>query len=67
MKDIENRLIEIERAIADHDRIVNDLNNIVFEQGKLIDALIKQNKYLMLQLENDLVKPLSQEVPPPHY
>ncbi|MBQ8464827.1 MAG: SlyX family protein [Alphaproteobacteria bacterium] len=65
--DIENRLIEIESAIANQDKIIDDLNQMVIVQGKQIDNLVKQNQYLLSVLEDETVKPLSEETPPPHY
>ena len=67
MTDIENRLIDIETAIANQDKIIDDLNQVVIMQGKQIDNLIKQNQYLLSVLEDETVKPLSEETPPPHY
>ena len=67
MDNLEERLIEIEMALANQERIVEDLNSVVIEQGKMIDRLLKQNQYLMSVVEQDTVKPLSEETPPPHY
>ena len=67
MDNIEQRLIDIETAIANQDRIIDDLNQVVIMQGKQIDNLIKQNQYLLSVLEDEAVKPLSEETPPPHY
>lgn len=67
MKDIEQRLIDIEMAIAHQDKIIEDLNQVVILQGKQIDNLLRQNQYLLSVLENDTVKPQNEEVPPPHY
>ncbi len=66
-QDLEQRLIEIETALAQSEKYIDDLNDIVIEQGKKIDYLIKQNKYLLAIIEEDVVKPLSEETPPPHY
>lgn len=66
-QDVEQRLIEIEMALSQYEKYVDDLNSVVIEQGKKIDYLIKQNKYLLSKLEEDVVKPLSEETPPPHY
>ena len=66
-KDLEQRLIEIETALAQSEKYIDDLNAVVIEQGKKIDYLIKQNKYLLAKIEEDVVKPLSEETPPPHY
>ena len=67
MENLEQRLIEIETALTLNEKYIDDLNAIVIEQGKKIDYLIKQNKYLLAKLEEDVVKPLSEETPPPHY
>lgn len=66
-QDLEQRLIEIESALALNEKYIDDLNAVVIEQGKKIDYLIQQNKYLLAKLEEDVVKPLSEETPPPHY
>lgn len=65
--ELEERLINIEIALATQDRIIEDLNQIVIAQGKQLDLLQKQNKILLERLENEAVKPLSEETPPPHY
>lgn len=63
----EQRLIEIETALANHERALDELSKIVYEQGKEIGRLIEINKYLTSVLDKDVVKPLSEETPPPHY
>ena len=67
MEDIEQRLMDIEMAITNQDKIIEDLNQVVILQGKQIDNLLRQNQYLLSVLENDTVKPQGEEVPPPHY
>ena len=49
------------------EKITEDLNQVIIEQGRMIDRLVKQNQYLMTLAEQDTVKPLSEEPPPPHY
>lgn len=66
-KELEERLVNIETAIAIQERTIEDLNQVVIEQGKLIDTLKKQSRYLLTRLEEETVKPLSEETPPPHY
>ncbi len=66
-KELEQRLMEIETSLTLNEKYLDDLNQVVIEQGKKIDYLIKQNKYLLSKLEEDVVKPLSEETPPPHY
>ena len=66
-KILEERLIDIETAIAIQEKTVEELNQAVIEQGKLIDRLIKQNGCLAEMIKNDTVRPQSEETPPPHY
>ena len=63
----EQRLIDIETALANQERTLEDLNKVVYEQGQKIEQLIKLNKYLLDLADKDVVKPLSEETPPPHY
>ena len=63
----EQRLIDIETALANQEKTLDELNKVVFEQGKKIDQLLKFNKYLLDMMDKDVVKPLSEETPPPHY
>ena len=63
----EERLIEIETAIAGMEKTIDELNQVVIEQGKQIESLTKQNLYLLEMLKNETVKPQSEETPPPHY
>lgn len=65
--DLEERLIAIESALAIQEKFVDDLNQVVIEQGKKIEKLVKQNQYLLSNMNDDVVKPLSEETPPPHY
>lgn len=67
VQDLEERLIAIESALAVQEKYIDDLNQVVIEQGKKIDFLIKQNQYLLQTMNEDVVKPLSEETPPPHY
>ena len=69
-KNIENRLIEIETAIANMDKTIIELNDTVFEQWNEIDRLKKENKYLIEKLKSSgdsNIKSQSEETPPPHY
>ena len=62
--DIENRMIEIETKMAYQEKIVDELNSVVYEQQLKIDILEK--KVLDLRKKNvDDINPAHQ--PPPHY
>lgn len=64
---LDERLIEIEMAIANQQKMLDDLNEVVISQGKKIDLLMKENAFLITLLKDEGVKPLSEETPPPHY
>lgn len=63
------RFINIEMALSNLERTVDDLNDIIIKQGKDIAFLQKQNRYLIEALKNaqSFVKPEAEETPPPHY
>ena len=67
MQNTEERFIEIEMAISNLERIVDDLNDVIIKQGKDIAFLQKQNHYLTEAIRNatNTVKPQEQETPPP--
>ena len=52
---LEERLIEIESAIAIQEKTIDELNQVVIEQGRQIDRLIKQNLYLAELLKLSLI------------
>ena len=66
-KILDQRLIDIEINLANQEKMLDELNGAVIEQGKIIDLLRRQNKLLLEALKEDAVKPLSEETPPPHY
>lgn len=65
--EFEERLVNIEIAIANQERIIEDLNQVIIYQGNMLDRLTKQNQYLISTIGQDTVKPLNEETPPPHY
>ena len=64
---MENRLTDIETALAYQQKMLDELNEVVIKQGKVIDALIKEYKYVFNLIKDEGVKSLSEETPPPHY
>lgn len=66
-KILEQRLIDIEINLSNQEKVLDELNSVVIEQGKTIDLLRRQNKILFEALKEGTVKPLSEETPPPHY
>ena len=69
MADADDRFVDIEMAISNRERMVEDLNEVIIRQGKDIAFLQKQNHYLTEALRNaqSTVKPEEEETPPPHY
>lgn len=67
MQDNEERLIKIETLLTEHERELEDLNQVIIEQGKRIDTLQKQNQYLVDMMKQETVKSQEEETPPPHY
>ena len=65
--ELQDRLINIEMALDNQQKAVDDLSEMVIKQGKLIDYLLKQNEALKSAMSQDTVKPQSEETPPPHY
>lgn len=62
-----NRLTEIEIHLANLEKTIDEMNDELLRQSKIIDMLIKQNKMLIEAVKDNPVKPLSEETPPPHY
>jgi len=69
MTETEKRLMDIEMALSNVERMVEDLNEVIIKQGKDIAFLQKQNHYLTEAIRNaqSTVKPEEEETPPPHY
>ena len=65
--EIRTRLMELEMISDTHQRMLDDLNDAIIRQEKIIEHLQKQNEMLKEALSQDVVKPLSEETPPPHY
>lgn len=65
--DITDRLTNIEMALDNQQRAIDDLSDMLIKQGKVIEHLQKQNEWLRNNISADVVKPLAEETPPPHY
>lgn len=67
-EEIEERFIALESVIADNERTLKDLNQIVAEQARIIDKLKHDVFFLAQNFDaSGQIRPLSEEVPPPHY
>lgn len=64
---IGEQIIDLEIALMRCEKTIEELNEVVIKQGKMIDVLIKQQKALFESLEQTGIKPSAEEVPPPHY
>ena len=67
----EKKIVELEEKIAFIQNMLDDLNMVVFRQGKLIDKLNLETKELKTKLK-DLNSPHSDQIvvnddKPPHY
>ena len=54
-------------TLDNQQKALDDLSEMVVKQGKIIDNLMAQNTMLKNMLSQDIVKPQSEETPPPHY
>lgn len=65
----ETRLVEMESRLAHHERLAEDLSQIVAEQGQAIDKLTRQVRRLSerLQEAEGGLRMLQPDKPPPHY
>ncbi len=66
---MDKRFEDIEIRMAYLEATVEQLNQVVIKQQDQVDALTEAVKRQKKQLEQggDLVRPLSEETPPPHY
>lgn len=63
---IEERIDSLEIDFLHQQKMLNELNEEIIKQWKIIDRLIKENKELKETLGSN-IRPLSEETPPPHY
>jgi SlyX protein len=66
----ETRLATLEERIAHQDRAIEDLNQTITDQWKLIESLKRELGRLtdqMRDVENALEQGSAKEPPPPHY
>ena len=67
MQSDDERFMTIEMTLANHEKMLDELNQVIIEQGRQIERLSKQNQYLLNLGEAETGKPQSEETPPPHY
>jgi len=65
-----SRIVTLEVRVAHQDRVIEDLNTLVTEQWKQIDALAKQVERMtdrLQRVEENAPSSDAPEPPPPHY
>ncbi|MBA1157726.1 SlyX family protein [Microvirga mediterraneensis] len=70
MSDLETRIESLEVRAAYQDQVIEDLNQTVIAQWKLIDSLRRQFNELLdrvQEVEDNAVGSPASEPPPPHY
>ena len=66
---MDKRLEDLEIRLSYQESTIEDLNQVVIRQQDQIDMLIEEIKQIKQQQQQggDLVRPMSEETPPPHY
>lgn len=65
---MEKRIIELEKRVAYLDVQIEELTDIINDQQGIIKEIKKQLQILVDKFDNEqLVKPMEDETPPPHY
>ena len=67
---MDSRLNELEIQLMHQQRLVDELNELVYQQQQTIDGLVAEIGQIKEQLQMvlpSLVKEPGEELPPPHY
>jgi len=64
---MEKEIVDLQIRLTEQERQLDDLNQEVLRLSKLVVRLEKQYTALQEAMQENLVKPLSEETPPPHY
>ncbi len=64
---MQKEVIDLQIRLTEQERQLEDLNHEVLRLSKLVQRLEKQYIALQDALQNNFVKPLSEETRPPHY
>lgn len=64
---MQKELVDLQIRLTEQERQLDDLNQEVLRLSKLVMRLEKQYTALQDAIQENLVKPLSEETPPPHY
>ena len=66
-KSCDEKIIDLEILMTEYQRIIDDMNDEIIRQGKIITRLEKEVTALKQEIVENNVKPLSEETQPPHY
>ena len=61
------KIVDLERYVANLEKQLDDLNDEVVRLAKLTAKLEREYHDLKDSVDTSIVKPLSEETPPPHY
>ena len=65
---MQERITELERKVSYQDKLLQELNEVIFAMSKRLGALEARQKVLNDQIASgNLVKRQEDETPPPHY
>ena len=64
---MQEKIISLEMRLMEQDRQLDDLSKEVLRLSKLVERLSKECQAMRDAMQENLVKPLSEETPPPHY
>ena len=64
---MQKEVIDLQIRLTEQERQLEDLNHEILRLSKLVQRLEKQYIALQDALQNNFVKPLSEETRPPHY
>ncbi len=66
--ELESRIIHLESIIAQQDRVIDTLSEEILRLNRLYEKLVgRVDAFETRQANESLIRPLSEEVPPPHY
>ena len=62
-----DKIVDLERYVADLEKQLDDLNDEVVRLARVTAKLEREYHDLKESVDTSIVKPLSEETPPPHY
>jgi len=69
-QELQNDIVSLQTQVAYQDKLINELNLLVFRQQEELDRVklgLVQLHEKIASLSSDSIKDLSEETPPPHY